>query len=776
MGSVFDAAVGKDGTLFYTVSADSSVHEGFSNAIPVLGPSFAPAGAGVATGIQSGNQFDIFVVDNFGRLTVAWSANFDPFQSSALTSNEFAPPGAHLATGTQANNQLDVFVVGNDGAVYVLWEAQNGGWTQPIALTPVGFAPAGAGLATGRQANDQLDVFVVGNDGILYVLWEANNGGWSQPLPLTDREFAPHGAYLATGSQSTLNEHNSQLDVFVIGNDGALSVLWEVNNGGWNGPSAITQPHYLPPGGGFGVFLQKLQGDPPSHQLDVAFVAPDGSLSVIWEVDNGGWSAPAPISTPGLALPGAPVSGTLFDTTLFAAVLVPTVDQTLVQYEVFGVGDGWSGPHQLTAAGYMSERANSSISVLKTEPPHNSVDIVPFITFIFSILDGPKDPKTLARIRWEAGDHDQGVARALESVAMARELVFEDVKYRPMLAQRLLDPAGLYLGLVGRAAEAAQLDAESAQIYASLANADPATHDNRFQQAQALIAQAQQLFAANQPADAIARAQDAVAILRTLAPDSDAYLGALGNCLLYPLTGFLISTQRWDEAIAAAREGSAAFQQLATTDPNQPVHRYDLARANIQLGQAWWGKGDLTQAFDRIEAALAIARKLVAEDVSYRGALGEWLLYPMTTFLMVQQRWDEAIAAGGEALTVFEQLAAAEPNVPGHRYDTGRAQIEVGEAWWGKPDPTRAIDHVQAAIAIIRRLITDNPTYRYALAQWLEFPLSAYLQATGRRADAIAAESEAVDILTVLAAADPDHYTTRLAAARRRLADLRAGA
>ncbi|MFF9898261.1 hypothetical protein, partial [Streptomyces longispororuber] len=78
-------------------------------------------------------------------------------------------------------------------------------------------------------------MFVVGQDGALYVLWEANNGPWSDPIALTPKNFAPPGACLVTGRQA-----NDQLDVFVVAQDGALYVLWEANNGPWSDPIALT--------------------------------------------------------------------------------------------------------------------------------------------------------------------------------------------------------------------------------------------------------------------------------------------------------------------------------------------------------------------------------------------------------------------------------------------------------------------------------------------------------------------------------------------------------
>ncbi|MFF9898262.1 hypothetical protein, partial [Streptomyces longispororuber] len=152
-------------------------------------------------------------------------------------------------TGRQANDQLDVFVVAQDGALYVLWEANNGPWSDPIALTPKNFAPPGGGVTAVDQDDrddedfHQLNALLVGNDGALYVLWEQNNEPWSGPDRITDAGFAQPGAAL-----SAVHPRHSGPTVFLPRKDGTLCLFTVVGQfGGWAGPKPLTDPKTVDP-------------------------------------------------------------------------------------------------------------------------------------------------------------------------------------------------------------------------------------------------------------------------------------------------------------------------------------------------------------------------------------------------------------------------------------------------------------------------------------------------------------------------------------------------
>lgn len=261
----------------------------------------APAGAPLAAVHQPPNdQLDLLFAGSGGRLVSSWVLGTRSWQGGfAIGTQRIAPPGAHLAVAIQPpNDQLSAFVVGDDEALYASWELNNGPWEIPAAFTKPKTAPAGSPLVAVRQPpNDQLDVLVIGNDGALVLFWELDNGHWQGPIVVAPAAFAPPGGHIA----ATRQPPNDQLDVFAVGNDGALAMCWEVNNGPWKGPAAISKPNFAPPGAPVAAAVQL-----PNDQVDVFVVGNDGRLYVTWEVNNGPWQGPVAISD-AVCEPGADV-------------------------------------------------------------------------------------------------------------------------------------------------------------------------------------------------------------------------------------------------------------------------------------------------------------------------------------------------------------------------------------------------------------------------------------------------------------------------------------
>jgi hypothetical protein len=212
--------------------------------------------------------------------------------------------GGHIAAAMQNPSQQDAFAVGRDGALWVWWEAGNGPWTDgtsgrrgPAAITPPNLVPRNAKLVAAKQTDNQLDAFVVGNDGAVSVSWVVGIGNWAGPARITPAGFAPPGGALAAANQTM-----SQLDTFVVGSNGAVSVSWVVGTGNWAGPVGITPAGFAPPGAGVAAAQQT------ANQLDAFVVGNDGAVSVSWVVGTGNWAGPAGITPAGFAQPGAGVA------------------------------------------------------------------------------------------------------------------------------------------------------------------------------------------------------------------------------------------------------------------------------------------------------------------------------------------------------------------------------------------------------------------------------------------------------------------------------------
>ncbi|PKV90169.1 hypothetical protein [Streptomyces sp. TLI_146] len=759
VGAAFVVAVGNDGGLFMNYALDSPPRP-FPYTTPMLPigePGVAPSGAGVAGTVQSERQIDAFVVDNDGRLWVTWWNYTTPSsaQRAPLTPAGFAPAGADLATGAQANDQRDVFVVGNDGVLYVLWEANNSAWSQPIPLTPARFAPPGAALATGRQANDQLDVFVVGNDGVLYVLWEANNSAWSQPIPLTPARFAPPGAALATGRQA-----NDQLDVFVVGNDGVLYVLWEANNSAWSQPIPLTPARFAPPGGGVTSVTQPAEDG--FQQLDAFVVGNDGALYVTWEQNNSRWADPVRIAGPGFAAPGVPVSAVSYDNG-YASVIVPRIDKSLCEFRVTEKFGAWTGPHVLSAPGTVAPTARSTIIHYSMEVKENKLsEGFMALLNIAGTFAAKKKPYAAAQV-------------TMDGTQALRFLAADLPGYRRQLADWEVWPTTGYLADAGRWDDVTQVGEEAIGLYRKLAAENPGDDELSYRISWAQVSLGIALWAKPElQAKAADLALSATDNLRALSAKSPTYRRQFAEWAIWPTADFLARTGQFDKAQVLGEEAVGLYRKLASENPGDDELTYRISWAQIVLGIDLWAKPELqAKATDLAVAAIDNLRALSAKSPTYRRQFAEWAIWPTADFLARTGQFDKAQVLGEEAVGLYRKLASENPGDDELTYRISWAQIVLGIDLWAKPElQAKATDLAVAAIDNLRALSAKNPTYRPQRAEWTMWPTIRFLVDTGQKARAIPLAQEAVDLYTQLNAQDPATYGSKLANAKKTLAEL----
>ncbi len=196
--------------------------------------------------------------------------------------------------------------------------------------------PAGANLTTANQGSNQLDLFFIGNDGALFVAWVVGFGIWEHPFRISQPGMAPAGAPVVA-----IEQKSGQLDVFFIGNDGGLYVAWVIDGGIWQGPQLISPVAVAPPSGYLTAAKQT------DNQLSVFFIGLDLGLDVMWSVDGGIWQGPQSIGSPDVPYP-RPGSG------------IAVANQTDDQLDVFFIGEDrglyvawvvgggiWQGPQRV---------------------------------------------------------------------------------------------------------------------------------------------------------------------------------------------------------------------------------------------------------------------------------------------------------------------------------------------------------------------------------------------------------------------------------------------
>ncbi len=320
---------GSNGALFTTYEVNDGA---WSAPIALTAAGVAPAGAPVAASVRNDHQEDVFYVGNDGKLYTLFEANDGPWSAPIALTTAFrvrtslpgralqfrslgvVSPGADIAVAVRNDQQEDVFFIGGNGVLYTLFEANDGAWSDPIALTAAGAAPANAPIAAAVRNDHQEDVFYAGSDGALYTIYEVSGGAWSAPLQITNiniaRPFTNFGRYLpgrapsvnvapAGAHLAAVVRNDHQEDVFFAANNGALYTNYEVNDGAWSTPIALTAANVLPAGG---MVAGVVRND---HQEDVFFVGQDGALYTTFEAQDGPWSDAIALSQAGLAPAGA---------------------------------------------------------------------------------------------------------------------------------------------------------------------------------------------------------------------------------------------------------------------------------------------------------------------------------------------------------------------------------------------------------------------------------------------------------------------------------------
>jgi len=173
------------------------------------------------------------------------------------------PANAPLTVVYQpTSKQVEVFAIDDNGALQNVRRVHFGSaaplWEQPVALTGPGFAPPGAPVtAIFQPLNDQLEVYVVGNDGAVMGVWNEHNGPWKPAFNLTAAGFAPRYSELAPVRADSIE----LTAVFVVDNSGTLQMIWKLHDRAWQIPRTASDPGFSAPGGSVAaVWEPKLSG------------------------------------------------------------------------------------------------------------------------------------------------------------------------------------------------------------------------------------------------------------------------------------------------------------------------------------------------------------------------------------------------------------------------------------------------------------------------------------------------------------------------------------
>jgi hypothetical protein len=279
--------IGNDGDVYTSAWTMGGSWSGIGNRWWNIGGTF-PRGARVAAVSRAANILDLFVTGNDGCVyTSNWTqgAAWTGIGNKWWNIGGIFPAGAPVTAASRASNILDVFITGNDGIVYT------SNWTQGGAWTGIGnkwwniggIFPKGAPLAVVSRAPNMLDVFVTGNDGIVYTSNWTDGGAWTG---IGNRWWNIGGMFPAGASLAAVSRNQGQLDVFVTGNDGCVYTSAWTAGGTWTGIGN----RWWNIGGFFpvGALLAAVTRNP--NQLDVFIVGNDGAVYTSSWTAGGAWT------------------------------------------------------------------------------------------------------------------------------------------------------------------------------------------------------------------------------------------------------------------------------------------------------------------------------------------------------------------------------------------------------------------------------------------------------------------------------------------------------
>ena len=198
---------------------------------------FFPASAQVASVARSSENLDLFICGNDGRVYTSWwfnGADWSGVNDNWRSIGGFFPAGAPVAAVARTGQNLDLFICGNDGRVYTSWWTGGSDWSgvNDNWRSIGGFFPPGARVTAVAREPEQLDLFVCGNDGRVYTSWWHAGSDWSG---INDNWRSIGGFFPAGAPVAPVARQSDHLDLFVRGNDNQIWSSWWHAGSEWSG-------------------------------------------------------------------------------------------------------------------------------------------------------------------------------------------------------------------------------------------------------------------------------------------------------------------------------------------------------------------------------------------------------------------------------------------------------------------------------------------------------------------------------------------------------------
>jgi tetratricopeptide (TPR) repeat protein len=270
------------------------------------------------------------------------------------------------------------------------------------------------------------------------------------------------------------------------------------------------------------------------------------------------------------------------------------------------------------------------------------------------LSDLARSLSNLSLLLGELGRVEEAPAVGEQAVASQRELAASrPAAFLPDLAQALVNQFSA-LTAAGRREEALAAVVEGVEHYRALAGARPAAFLPDL--ARALRNQSFALAAVGRRDEALAAAEEAVRIRRGLVETSpDTFMPDLWRALDWQSIA-LAQLGRREEALVAISEAIAIGRRLA--DSRHDAFQPDLSAALTNEARLLDAVGRSDEAVAAIGEAVCSYRELAGTNPSFRLELAETLILQGE---LTKQDFDAALASYREALSLFAELAIADP-------------------------------------------------------------------------------------------------------------------
>ncbi len=233
----------------------------------------------------------------------------------------------------------------------------------------------------------------------------------------------------------------------------------------------------------------------------------------------------------------------------------------------------------------------------------------------------------------------------------------------------------------------------------------------------------------------------AVAVLEPLVaevPDAPAYRLSLSAAHTH--LGYRLSTQP-PRSVRAFEKAVAVLEGLVARWPDQAPYRDELLRGYGYRADALANAGRPREAEQSYRRALGLHDAIKGPaDLSSRRPIRAVLLAGLSRALAAQGHLDEALAAGRQAMALYEALVSDFPNV--HQYQDCLAPLCAQLAQWLDPsDPEGALRLHRLAWAHYEKLVAITPGEAHYLAEQVSVlhNLNNCLLNTGRHPEAVEA-------------------------------------